>query len=156
MSKSAPCSMVVLAMALASVCVAQAGELEPERSTVQVVHQGKIWEPGRALGICVQTGLRQQPKRGVGVYTLEYNFTMKHVDRVGDWAETSFMLVGPGDNLMAIATALVRGSSREEVEDRAVKGVHIRPSDGLFATVCGELTNTQVKFLPREPEKPKE
>ncbi|MBI4435598.1 hypothetical protein HY630_02915 [Candidatus Uhrbacteria bacterium] len=139
--------MIVFFLVGVQALVANAGD----PTIVEVVHDGQVWGPGRALGICVQTGLRQQSERRLGQYTLEYRFVLKHDDRIGDWAESSFMLVSPGDNLVAIATAQVKGASKQQVEERARNGEHIAPSGGIFAKVCGDLTNTRVVFLPREP-----
>ncbi len=124
---------------------------KPATATVSTSYDGAPWKPGRLLAVCVQTGLRKQ---GIsGAFTLEYSFVVKSDARVGTWADVSYVLMDESDNLIAIASDMVRGGGADQVKERAVNGENLLPGDRPFERVCGELSGTTVIFTPREPKK---
>lgn len=147
---------------LSAIASARADEVAKQPARVEVVYKGEKMEVGAALAICVQTGLRASGM--VGNYKVIYSFAMRGVNTSQSrstlpemqmiWADTSFMLVDDQDNLVSLYNSQVAGETKEIVGERAENGDGMSPSSKWkFEEVCGELTNTVVKFVPREEVK---
>lgn len=151
-------SVLILTIILATPAFAQEAA---KPATVEITLDGKTWEAGRPLAVCVQTGLRASD--ATGAYRLEYRFRHRAYEEIGsrstlpelrfEWAKTSFMLVDTEGNLIATATGQIRGKDEEQVQVRANNGDGLFPGDGEFTRICGELVDKKLIFVPRDPAK---
>ncbi len=150
MSKNVAMLVCAVLFFLAAVAqVAHADETSVAPATVSVTYAGEEWKPGKALGICVQTGLRS--KGLLGDYSVVFSFTTESVmtSRERFWGALSFLLIDSDENLISMAFGQEVGETAEELKQRAIGGDKLSPGGRYFLSTCETLTNTVVSFVPR-------